>query len=66
MDMTELRNSVEHVAAVVRHPGSSEEAVLDAVASGLLVAGQVGVGIYEELTAIRKALEHHNETEEHY
>jgi heterodisulfide reductase subunit C len=61
MDFTELRDSVEHLAGVVRRLDSaagedvSEEQA--AAAQAVLTFGQVAVGVFEELHAIRKALE---------
>lgn len=61
MHFTDLRNDVEHIAAVVRHGKTDNDDEFNAVAAdAILTFGQVAVGIFEELAGIHAALEKRN------
>jgi hypothetical protein len=64
MHFTDLRSDVDHIAAAVRHGKADSEEDFNAVAAhAVLTFGQVAVGIFEELAAIREALEAANAAE---
>jgi hypothetical protein len=57
MQFDELRNAVEHSAAILKDDPDADRKEAEAVSEAVLVFGQSIVGIFERLDSIAKSLE---------